>query len=300
VVHRWGIALVALAVLAASCATAPSHVVIEIAADLVRENVGLVDAPPSPSPGCAPGESPAPLLVSLHPFVMEPAVWEDYGGLGAAAEARGFEVLTPRGSDPGPRWSVPGGLPGGPDDIGRVNGLIDELMRGSCIDRNRVFAAGFSAGAAMAVALGCAAPQRFTAVVASGGANLTDLCPESPGVDALILHGTADPVAPPTGSYVVFAPPLGLHIDSVVADHAARAGCTGELPVDSVAAGVERTAHSGCDTGVRVERWYMVGAGHTWAGATGDFEAVLGPTATSIAANDVALDFFESSHRSAA
>ena len=287
-----------VAVLAASCTTAPTHVLVEIDADLARENVGVVDAGPSPSPGCAPGASPAPLLVSLHPFVMGSGPWEEYSGLAAAARARGYEVLTPPGSDPGPRWSVPGGLPGGPDDIGRVNSLIDDLMRADCIDRNRVFAAGFSAGAAMAVSLGCAAPHRFTAIAASGGANLTDLCPGSPGVDALLMHGSADPIAPITGSYVVFAPPLGLHLDDVFASHGERAGCTGSGEVAGPAADVVRRVHDGCSPGLRVEQWLLAGAGHTWAGSTAEWAEVLGGTTTSISATESVLDFFDSSHRS--
>ena len=92
-----------------------------------------------------------PLLVSLHPFITVPEAWEGYSGLAAAASERGYWVLLPHGSEPGPRWTVPGGLDTGPDDIGWIEHLIEQTAATVCVDPHRVFAAGFSAGAAMAV-----------------------------------------------------------------------------------------------------------------------------------------------------
>ena len=242
---------------------------------------------------------PAPLLLSLHPFLLVPEVWEAYSGLGEAAVGRGEVVVTPEGSSPGPRWAVPGGIAGS-DDLGFLAALIDSISDRVCIDGSRVFAAGFSAGAAMAEALGCAFPDRIAAVVASGGANLTSLCPDAPGVDTLILHGTADPIAPPTGSQVVFAPPLGLAISDVVTTAAARNGCDPLPATRDETSTVRVTSYRGCSAGRRVEWWQMSGAGHTWAGPKPPvvllFGAVVGSTDTSISATDVALNFFDS-HR---
>lgn len=248
----------------------------------------LLTIPESYRPG-----TPAPLLVSLHPFTFDPFAWEAYSGLAAAAASRGYVVVSPRGSDPGPRWSVPGGLPLGVDDLGYVDDLVNGLTDELCIDQNRIFAAGFSAGAAMAVALGCTLPDRFTAIAASGGGNLTDLCPSRPPVDTMILHGTADPIAPPAGSYVIFAPPLGLDIADVVATSAARAGCDPTPVTTQVAPTVEVDRYQRCTA--RVEYWRELGAGHTWAGAATNIllEAILGPTNTDISANRVVLDFFD-------
>lgn len=232
-----------------------------------------------------------PLLVSLHPFVVGPADWESYSGLGAAASARGYFVLIPRGSDPGPRWAIPGGLSGGPDDIGWIDALIGETSRRVCLS-DTIVAAGFSAGAAMAMALSCELPWRFAAVAASGGSNLTDRCPPGRGgpVDTMILHGRADPIAPLSGSEVIFAPPLGLELAVVVDDAAARNGC--RAPVDVPVTSTVVVHRFPCD-GARLEYWDMVGAGHTWAGASIDIGAIAGPTDMSIRATDVVLDFFD-------
>jgi polyhydroxybutyrate depolymerase len=246
-------------------------------------------------PASATGDTPAPVLVSLHPFSVNGAGWEGYSHLAQAAVARGYVVITPTGSQPGPRWNVPGGVENNVDDIGYVSQLLDAAEDGACIDRNREFAAGFSAGAAMAQALSCTLPWRMSAVAASGGANLTDLCPASPATDVMVLHGSADPIAPTTGSDVPFATPNGLHIDDVVATDAARAGCAPVPSTEQLFDDVVVDRYTGCDGGARVEYWQLLGAGHTWAGTTAPLlEIVTGPTNQSISATEQVLDFFDS------
>lgn len=238
----------------------------------------------------------APLVLSLHPFVMTPDVWEDYSGFAAAAAGRGFVVATPMGSDPGPRWAVPGGLAGS-DDLAFVDALVARLRSDLCVDSSRIYAVGFSAGAAMAVGLSCTFPTLFAGVAASGGSNLTSLCPQSAGVNTLILHGQDDPIAPLTGSTIVFAPPLGLHVDDVVASTAARSSCDPMPTVTRRFPSVDVATYHGCSGGHRVEYWKMFGTGHTWAGTQPSvFQAlagiILGPTNMDFSANQAVLDFF--------
>lgn len=244
----------------------------------------------------APDQSgnPARLLVSLHPFTMGSRAWEQYSGLAEAAVGRGYVVVSPDGSEPGPRWAVPGGLDTGADDLAFVDQLVGLVEATVCIDRNAEFAAGYSAGAAMAKALSCVMPWRFAAVAGSGGMNLTDTCGGSSPTDVFILHGTADPIAPPTGSQVVFAPPLGLPIDKVADSDAARAGCDPVPAFTQPVPGVSARVFKGCDNSHRVQHWNMTGAGHTWAGAEPvPFDLIVGPTASGFSANDVVLDFFD-------
>lgn len=227
---------------------------------------------------------------------MGAAPWEDYSGLAASAASRGYVVVSPEGSQPGPRWAVPGGLDTGANDIGFIHDLLTELESTLCIDRNAEFAAGYSAGAAMAQALSCTMPWRFSAIAGSGGANLTDLCPDSPATDVFVLHGTADPIAPASGSQIVFAPPVGLPVDEVSDVDAARAGCDPVALETTPVPGVRARVFKGCDGHHRVQQWNMLGAGHTWAGARPfPFDLFVGPTASGFSANEVILDFFDAS-----
>ena len=234
-----------------------------------------------------------PLLVSLHPFILAPDAWETYSGLAAAAAQRGYWVLLPQGSDPGPRWAVPGGLDTGPDDIAWIDALIRSTADTVCVDGDRVFAAGYSAGAAMSVGLSCELPGRFRAIAGSGGTNLTSLCPDAAPIDAMVLHGSADPIAPVTGSDTPFAPPLGLSVDAVVANFVHRDSCAPTPVPQQLSATVTIDRYS-CGTH-RVEYWRMAGAGHTWAGSQIPLDIVTGPTDHSFSATNAVLDFFGAS-----
>lgn len=248
----------------------------------------LVDVPAGEA------NAPRPLLVSLHPFLMGPETWDWYSGLASAGAGRGYIVLTPLGSEPGPRWTVPGGLASGTDDLAFISLLVDQVEDRACVDRNLVFAAGFSAGAAMAQALSCTMPERFAGIAGSGGVNLTSLCPGSPGTDVLVLHGTADPIVPPSGSQIPFTPPVGLSVAAVVATDAARAGCDPVPLVDPPTPTVRRERFVGCVDQMRVESVSLVGAGHTWAGTSNPLlELVTGPTNTDVSATTIVLDFFD-------
>ena len=254
----------------------------------------LLDLPAAAAtPAGSAGSEPLPVLVSLHPFTLNARVWDQYSQLAAAGTARNYIVITPLGSEPGPRWAVPGGLEYGVDDLGYLSAALDAVEDSLCVDRNREFAAGFSAGAAMAQALSCTMPWRMAAIAASGGSNLTDLCPESAGTDVMILHGSADPIAPLSGSKVAFAPPEGLSVDRVVATNAARAGCDPTAVSAQLFPSVIVDTYQGCSENRRVQYWRMIGAGHTWAGAKTLVEFITGPTNMQISATERILDFFD-------
>lgn len=255
------------------------------------DGVGRVGFVTAPTDGA---ELARPLLLSLHPFLMQPSVWEDYSGLAAAATARGYIVVTPWGSDPGPRWSVPGGLVSDSDDMKFISLLLDRIESEYCIDRNEVYAAGFSAGAAMAQALSCWMPERIRAIAGSGGVNLTLLCPDSPPTDVLVMHGAEDQIVPPAGSSVGFAPPAGISVDMTVATDAARAGCDTDPIVEWLMPTVTSKTFTGCADGHRVQYVSLLGAGHTWAGSPNPvFEVFVGLTNTDRSANELVLDFFD-------
>lgn len=257
----------------------------EITAD---GRVSSLRAPTNYEPGVA-----YPLLVSLHPFTIGPGAWDAISLLGQAAADRGYWTLIPEGSAPGPRWAVPGGLDYGVDDIGWVDHLLHETANTVCVAADRVFAAGYSAGAAMAVGLSCELPWRFRAVMAVAGANLTLTCPMSGPTAALILHGTGDPIAPPTGQTLEFLPPLGLPVTDVVASFAARNGCVGEPTTSAASVSVTVSRYS-C-AGHATEYWSVLGGGHTWPGSPINLDFVTGPTDQSISATTIALDFFDQS-----
>lgn len=234
--------------------------------------------------------TPKPLLVSLHPFLLGADAWEDYSKLAATAAERGMWALIPEGLEAGPRWSVPGGVASDTDDVAFIDALIEQTARTVCVDANRVYAAGFSAGAALAVGLSCELPGRFAAIAASGGSNLTSLCPTSAPTAALLMHGTADSIVPLAGQEVAFVPPTGIHLDDVARSFAQRNACgarpapTTPLPTMSVTTYVCAAAPL---VDIRV-----AGMGHVWAGGNGIVSWIAPPVDPAIVANDIVLNFF--------
>ena len=242
--------------------------------------------------------APSPLLLSLHPFLMDPQTWDAYSGLARAGTERGYVVVTPHGSNPGPRWAVPGGLDTGTDDLAFLEELLDYVQDHSCVDRNRVFAAGFSAGAAMSQALSCTMPDRFAAIAGSGGVNLTSTCPDSEPTDVLVLHGTADTIVPTAGTEVSLTPPTGVSLNDAVKANAARARCYPTPQTDQPARGVIRSTYVGCADRHRVVELLLIGAGHTWAGSPNPLlELFTGASNTDISATSTVLDFFDASRQ---
>lgn len=234
---------------------------------------------------------PHPLLVSLHPFSMGAYDWDFYSGIVESATDRGYIVILPEGASPGPGWSVPGGNASDFDDVAWVDALIQEAARVACIDAERVYSVGFSAGAALTVGLSCELPGRFSAIAGSGGVNLTSLCPDADPVNALIMHGTHDNVVPITGNVVPFAasPPIG--VNEVVSSFTNRNQCVA-TPTTTYPTSTQQRHSYACGHAEVVDI-RILGMGHTWAGAFGLIDFFVGPNDTSFSATTTVLDFFD-------
>lgn len=244
------------------------------------------------APAAAAG-TPLPVILSLHPFALGADAWDSYSGMAAAGTSRGYVVVTPQGSTDLllPRWTVRGGVAGS-DDVALMEQILTRLGDEGCIDRSRVYAVGFSAGAAFAATLTCERPALLTGVAMSGGSNLALPCPEAAPVDALVLHGREDPIAALTGQNGPL-PPQGISVQQVVDSYATRGGCTGTTTV-AVRPSADLIRSTGCDAGGETAYLSFTG-GHSWAGHDGlAFAAIVtGATNYDFDATATSLDWFD-------
>lgn len=244
------------------------------------------------APAASTGD-PLPVVLSFHPFALGNQAWDDYSEMAATGTARGYIVVTPQGSTDLllPRWTVRGGLPGA-DDPAFIDQILARLGDEACIDLSRIYATGFSAGAAFSVSLTCERPGLLAAVAVSGGSNLSTPCPEGDATDALIMHGQEDPIAPVTGQTGPL-PPQGITVQEVVDSFATRGDCTGTTTV-AVRPSADLIRSTGCVTGGETAYLPFTG-GHTWAGKAGlAFAAIVtGATNCDFDATLTVLDWFD-------
>src|SRR5579864_1538256 len=160
-------------------------------------------------------EGPRPLVLVLHGGGGSGAGAAKMTGFDAIADAYGFIVAYPDGTDrPRPRlqhagkpglltWNA-GGCCGyarqhGVDDVGYIRALVAELQNDHAIDPKRIYATGISNGGMLAYRLACQASDIFAAVApVSAVIDVPDCKPAQP-VSVLHIHGSADEYVPLDG-----------------------------------------------------------------------------------------------------
>ena len=201
------------------------------------------------------GRRAHPLILSFHGHGGAKERHDANTGLSAAAAARGYVVVTP-GSLP-PNWNIRE-EPGRARDFAFIEALLAELDRTLCLDRDRIYAAGHSNGAAFAGLLACRPPYRFAAVaMVAGTPPLT--CPPQVAPPTLFVRGTADRTVPYDAGV------LGGAVGST-ARYAQAYGCRPSPIRERRMSGVERLRHTDCRGGGEVVLDTVEGGVHVWPG----------------------------------
>ena len=152
----------------------------------------------------------APLMLSFHGFGLDSQSQLEQADMRSLADRDGILLAYPQGTPLGnsrfPHWNA---LPNSPenktavDDLGFVRELISQIESDYPINRERIYASGFSNGGMMAFALACYEKDLVAAVAVVSGQLLDngETCsPESP-IGVITLHGTDDRVIPYEGAF---------------------------------------------------------------------------------------------------
>ncbi len=154
------------------------------------------------TPRRAPGRA-SPVLFALHAHATDPEVLVGAFALERRAVARrGWILVVPQGTgdaDGHLSWNASaaccGTGPDGPDDVGYLHRVLEDLRRHAAVDPGRVYAIGESNGAFMAHRWACAGAKDLRAIVSiSGAAPGPDDSPCAPAapVSVLQIHGDQD------------------------------------------------------------------------------------------------------------
>ena len=177
----------------------------------------LTTRPEGPVPGCARGPQDTGVLElgtlgaslqggllsipDVSPGTPLPVVFVFHGagGTGAVARTYGLESA----ADGGAIFVYPDAVQGTWDvggrsvDARRVESILRRLFETRCVDPDRVYLAGFSAGAVFTLYLGCNVPERVRAMaVIAGSDRRFDARCCTGAVSGLFIHGTSDDTIP--------------------------------------------------------------------------------------------------------
>lgn len=242
--------------------------------------------------------APLPLVVMLHGCTQSADDFAAGTQMNRLADTHGFLVVYPEqpaGANPSRCWNWfraedqvrDGGEPA------LIAGIVQAVMADHAVDTRRIFVAGLSAGAAMAVILGETHPELFAAVgVHSGlpyrsasdipsalaamkGRGLATPQPVGRGVPTIVFHGDRDhTVQQRNGERIV---------EQATKAHSMQ-GLQVRTDTGAVPGGrrYTRTVHADAQGRPRVECWTLHGAGHAWSGghASGSYTDGSGPDAS--------------------
>lgn len=265
------------------------------------------------------GRHRVPLILNLHLRLFNGATQMRITQMGPAADQRGFAVAAPTGAVVlGPEsytWNTPGVSPapgitipaGTPDDEQYLLHVIRAAKHSLCIDKKRIYLAGYSAGAWLASTLACDHPKKIAGVAAVAGlrAGLPEQTPsggwrpdrktcrpEQP-VPTLAFHGTADQLTPYGGE--VTDPNWRYGVERALGRWAKINRCQRGPRTKATTASVTLISYRDCEAHASVSLYREEAAGHTWPGST---FPPLGPIDQTIDATALMLRFFADHRRS--
>jgi polyhydroxybutyrate depolymerase len=209
-------------------------------------------------------DEPVPVVLAFHGYTMSGVVMQDVTGWDAVADREHFAVVYPDGDQGllGGPWNVGAGVCGAGAfgtsdgaDFEFVVALLDALATVQCIDRDRVFATGFSMGGYFTHHLACEGPVPLRGAAPHSAGTYDGPCANGP-VPVMILHGDADPL---------IVPACG---EQAAANWLERNACPTATPAPAAVEGGACLTVEGCAGGTSVAHCSFVGMDHGWAGST--------------------------------
>ncbi len=252
---------------------------------------------------------PVPLLVMLHGCKQSPDDFAAGTRMNEFAERHGFLVLYPaqaRNANGSKCWNW-----FRPEDQLRdrgepslIAGITRQVASTYRVDPHRIFVAGLSAGAAMAIVLGATYPDLYAAVAAHSGLayavahdvpSALEVMQSGPSANAasprnsprsapiIVFHGDQDRTVHLSNSLAIVEQAArngtGPTRPATVEQRAAQHSAQGKAPGGHA---FTRTIHAGDASHPALEQWVLHGAGHAWSGGStsGSFTDPRGPDAS--------------------
>ena len=238
------------------------------------------------------GTARTPVVFLFHGLGGDPARLLKTTHMAALADKNGFIVVAPQGLGKVAEWDFRTPATAPDSDLRAVRDMVSEVKKGACVDSSRVYAAGFSNGSALTLALACDGSVPFAAYGAVSGPFIGTSCSKAPPASIIYFHGMNDSVVPFDGADTAIGRLPAA--STTLAEWQGRDGC---LPTDSTTTVTQRVRHfawSSCNAGTSVEMYAVANGGHRWPG--GETSAPVGDdgvTPHDIDASALIWRFFE-------
>jgi poly(hydroxyalkanoate) depolymerase family esterase len=250
-------------------------------------------------PASAPNAA-MPLVVMLHGCQQHPVDFAQGTRMNVLAEQHGFLVVYPAQSRRANgsncwNWFQPGDQQRDGGEPSIIAGIVAEVSAAHAVDPRRVFVAGLSAGASMAVILGATHPDVFAAVGAHSGlpqgaaADVASAFAAMSGASGAQGGGAATGRSTPTIVFhgdqdrtVVLSNGQAI-VEQVLARPGAAAAALQTVERGEAASrAYTTTVYSAAKGRPHVEHWVVHGGAHAWFGgsAEGSYTDVQGPDAS--------------------
>ena len=244
--------------------------------------------------------APVPMVVMLHGCTQSPDDFAAGTRMNALADEHGFVVVYP--AQPASanvqkcwNWFRTADQARESGEPAILAGIVRDIAATHRIDERRIFVAGMSAGAAMAVILGATYPDLFAAVGAHSGLayGVAHDVPSAFGamrgasgaprraprdttaVPTIVFHGDGDATVDARNATTIVAQAIARH-DGVDLRTERTSG------VEAGGRTYSRTTHADASGRVIAEHWILHGAGHAWSGGSpaGSYTDARGPDAS--------------------
>jgi polyhydroxybutyrate depolymerase len=212
------------------------------------------------------GATPVPLVIDWHPILTSATFERSNSGYAAKADAEGFIVAFPEGTDTA--WNIGECCTSSRDvdDLGFARALVAAISARGCVDQKRIYSVGYSMGGGMTMHLACNEADLFAAFAPAAFELMEEdewPCHPTRPIPIIEFNGSADVIVPYAGG--ASNPPNGLPVtnhflgaEATFEKYAMLSGCTGSPMV----------AANGCNTytqcggGVEVALCVKQGGGH--------------------------------------
>lgn len=240
--------------------------------------------------------TPTPLVISLHGFADWPNRHMRMTEWNELADEEGFIVVYPMGTGLPLRWRMMefDGVTPVFENVIFIEALIQQLETQFNIDSSRIYLNGFSNGGGMTFMLACSLPERFAAIGSIAGAYFypRSVCDPGPQKPMIVFHGTDDEVVPfDGGEYSRYGYPFPV-IPDLMESIAVHNNCT-DIRDEAVSENVMLHSYSGCESGMKLEFYTILGGGHSWPGGRPLPKMIVGETNQEVNATRLMWEFFQ-------